>query len=162
MRVPFHQLPDHARVWIFGASSPLAPDAREQLLSLVDRYLDQWKAHGAPLTCARDWRDDRFLAIGVDQSVAGASGCSIDALFHELQSLERAMGTSLVAGGRVFYRDRSGAIQCVDRSDFARLASERQVSADTRVFDSTLTSAADYRTRFEAAAKDAWHAALLN
>ena len=42
----------------------------------VDAFLDQWNAHGSALTCAREWRDDRFLAIGVDQSTAGASGCS--------------------------------------------------------------------------------------
>ena len=77
-RVVFESLPDDARVWVFGAANALDDRARERLLSAVDEYLDQWHAHGAALVCARDWRDDRFLAIGVDQSTAGASGCSID------------------------------------------------------------------------------------
>jgi hypothetical protein len=162
MRVAFDRLPDHARVWVFGASSPLAPASRDQLLAVVDAYLDQWQAHGAPLTCARDWRDERFLVVGVDQSVAGASGCSIDALFRALQGLEREVGTSLVAGGRVFFRDTNGNVRCTDRPTFARLAGSKQVGASTPVFDVTVTSAGDYRARFERVAGESWHAALLN
>ena len=49
------------------AASPVDDIDAAKLLAAVDAYLMQWKAHGHPLTAARDWRDDRFLAIGVDQ-----------------------------------------------------------------------------------------------
>ena len=107
-RVPFEMLPDEGRIWVFGVSAALSADSTASLLREVDDYLDGWSAHGAPLTCARDWRDGRFLAIGVDQSTAGASGCSIDALFRILQGTERSLGVALVAGGRVFHRDAAG------------------------------------------------------
>jgi hypothetical protein len=86
-RVSFEELPDDARVWVFGAASEVTPPASERLLDAVDDFLAHWNAHGSPLVCAREWRDDHFLAIGVDQSTAGASGCSIDGLFRTLQRL---------------------------------------------------------------------------
>ena len=104
--VPFHTLPDDARLWVFGASDPIKGERALPLLAAVDEWLANWKAHGEPLTCARDWRDDRFLGIGVDQSTAGASGCSIDALFRVLQDLQGTLGTSLLGGGRVFFLRR--------------------------------------------------------
>ncbi|MGQ0765820.1 MAG: hypothetical protein ACT4OZ_09155 [Gemmatimonadota bacterium] len=162
MRVPFSNLPDDARIWIFSASRPLDDAVGARLLSQVDAWLDQWKAHGAALTCAREWRDDRFLVIGVDQSEVGASGCSIDALFRILRDCERESGTSLVAGGRVFYRDRSGDISCTDRDGFRTLALSGMADLRTRVFDSTLTIAREYRTAFERAAGESWHVSLLN
>ena len=160
-QVTFDALPDDARVWVFGASAPLDDEAAAALLSEVDAYLRQWQAHGAPLTCARDWHAGQFLAIGVDQSTAGASGCSIDALFRILQGLERSLGASLVAGGRVFYRDATGAVQCVDRPTYAARARAGVLGSDTPVFDTTLTSARDYRDRFERPAAASWHAQLV-
>lgn len=159
--VPFDSLPDDARVWVFGASDALRGDLEDALLRHVDSWLAGWQAHGAPLTCARDWRDGHFLAIGVDQSAAGASGCSIDALFHILQGLERTLGTSLVAGGRVFYRDARGDVQCVDRGAYAIRARAGEIGGATPVFDTTVTTAEAYRARFERPALASWHAQLV-
>lgn len=158
--VAFDSLPDDARAWVFGAGDPLDDAQAARLLQAVDLALSQWTAHGVPLTCARDWREGRFLAIGVDQRDAGASGCSIDALFRTLQQLERTLGTSLVAGGRVFYRDAAGAVQCVDRATYAGLARGGAVGEATPVFDTTVTTAGDYRVRFERPAATSWHAQL--
>lgn len=157
----FRQLPDEARVWIFAASEPLKGEKADALLGAVDEYLGDWKAHGLPLTCARDWRDDRFLAIGVDQRDAHASGCSIDGLFRVLQRLEPALGTSLVGGGRVFYRGADGTITCVSRADFATRAQAGSIADDAPVFDTAVTTASAYRERFEQSAAASWHAALF-
>jgi hypothetical protein len=156
-RIPFDQLPDDARVWVFASSSPLAPQGTDMLLGAVDEYLEEWRAHGDPLRCARDWRDDRFLAIGVDQSTAGASGCSIDGLFRVLQRLQSSLGATLVGGGRVYYRDATGAVQSADRPGFARMAADSRVGGDTKVFDTTVTSAGAYRAKFELPLHESWH-----
>ena len=105
------------------------------MLGEVDRHLDRWAAHGSPLTCAREWRDDRSLTIGVDQSTANASGCSIDGLFRVLRGLESAIGTTLVGGGRVHFREPSGEIRTVSRDEFSDLAAAGRVTPSTRVFD---------------------------
>lgn len=159
--VPFDTLPDDARVWIFGASDALRGELEAALLRHVDGWLVGWQAHGAPLTCARDWRDERFLVVGVDPRATGASGCSIDALYHILQGLEHSLGTTLLAGGRVFYRDARGTVQCVDRATYASRAKSGEIGGDTAVFDTTVTTAGDYRARFERPASASWHAQLV-
>ncbi len=157
----FSELPDDARLWVFAASDRIAGERVSGLLDAVDEYLAGWKAHGEPLTCAREWRDDRFLVIAVDQSTAGASGCSIDALFRILQQLQGRVGTSLVGGGRVFYRNRAGSVDAATRADFSSRAVAGELDADTIVFDTTVTSAEGYRRGFERRAADSWHRELL-
>jgi hypothetical protein len=159
--VPFETLPDESRVWIFGSDRGLAGTDAERLLAEVDRFLSQWKAHGVPLTCARDWRDEHLLTIGVDSTQESASGCSIDGLFRVLQNVERPLGARLVAGGRVFYRDDSGRVQCASRADLPDLAARGAITEDTAVFDTGLTSAAAWRERFEAPARSTWIGQLL-
>src|ERR1700682_4449164 len=119
--VQLKDLPDSARTWVFGPANTRDEPASEILLVDVDRFLSQWKAHGSPLTVGRDWTYGRFLTVAVDQSTAGASGCSIDGLFRSLKALEPKLGASLVTSGLVFYRDKNGAIQSADREGFSAL-----------------------------------------
>ena len=147
------------RVWLFASDRPLLGQDSELLLGEVDRFLGQWKAHGKPLRCAREWRDDRFLAIGIDPTEEQASGCSIDGLFRSLKALQPRLGASLVTSGLVFYRDKKGRIQSVDREAFTALGDE--TTPKTKVFDPTVTTLGEWRARFELNAEDSWHAKLI-
>ena len=159
--VKFEDLPDTSRVWVFGSDRALAPDKAKILLGEVDGFLAGWKAHGEPLTVGRSWKHDRFLAVAVDQSTAGASGCSIDGLFRALKALEPRLGASMVTSGVVFFRGADGEITCSPRDRFAELGAEGKVSASTEVFDPTVTSLGEWRARFELKAGESWHAGLL-
>ena len=159
--VPFETLPDASRVWVFGSDKPLQGELADALLKGVDAHLADWKAHGEPLTVGSQWRYDRFLVVAVDQSTAGASGCSIDGLFRVLQKLERETGANLIAGGRVFYRDGHGEVQCASRSDIAALVASGAITRDSVIFDTTLTDLGTFRACFETRAKDSWVKELL-
>ena len=158
--VPIEDLPDTSRTWVFGSDRSLDEARSKTLMAEVDRFLPQWKAHGAELTVGRNWKDGRFLTVAVDQSTAGASGCSIDGLFRALKSLEAKLRASMVTSGLIFYRDEKGVVQSVDRGEFTALATAGKVGANTRVFDPTVTSLGEWRARFELDLKDSWHARL--
>lgn len=159
--VPFENLPDCSRIWVFGSDRPLEAGETQGLLAEADRFLEGWTAHGSPLTASREWTDTHFLTIAVDQSTAGASGCSIDGLFRTLSALGPRIGANLVGSGRVFYRDATGAVQSVSRDRFTERALAGEITPATRVFDTTLPTLGDWRERFERSAADSWHAQLL-
>jgi hypothetical protein len=159
--VPFDSLPDSSRIWVFGSDKLVTGAAADRLLAEVDRFLEQWRAHGEPLRCGRLWTDSRFLVVGVDQSDANASGCSIDGLFRTLQALESEIGARLVGGGRVYYRDHSGVAQCVSRSELDGLVASGAVGPDTAVFDTSITDLGEWRERFERPARKTWVGELM-
>ena len=160
--VSIENLPDDSRTWVFGADKTLTATQARALLAEVDRYLAQWRAHGAPLTVGRDFTDGRFLIVAVDQTTEGASGCSIDGLFRALKALGSQLGASLVTSGLVFYRDKEGSVNSVDRAQFSALAAGGEISSATRVFDPTVTTLGEWRARFEMSAADSWHAGLMH
>ena len=160
--VNIQNLPDDSRTWVFGADKTLDRVQTSTLLAEVDRYLAQWRAHGAELTVGRDFKEGRFLTVAVDQSTEGASGCSIDGLFRALKALGSQLGASLVTSGLVFYRDKDGAIRSVDREQFTTLAANGDITSATRVFDPTVTTLGEWRARFEMNAADSWHAGLMH
>jgi hypothetical protein len=155
-QVEFAALPAHARLWVFAAESPLTGAPADELLSHVDAFVRSWKAHGAPLTAARDWRYDRFLLIGVDERAAGVSGCSVDALTHTLRELQGTLGMNLLETAPVFYRD-GDTIRRANRSEFKARADRGEVDASTVVFDNTVETVGAL-LRWETPAGASWHA----
>ena len=158
--VPFETLPDAARVWIFGSDRPLTEEGTTALLKGVDEHLANWKAHGEPLTVGSQFRDQRFLVVAVDQSTAGATGCSIDGLFRVLQGLEAKVGANLVGGGRVFYRGAESVVQSTTRDEVPALVASGAITKNTVVFDTSITDLGKFRSGFEKRAKESWIAEL--
>jgi len=157
-RTTFDTLPPTARLWIFAADRELDEPEADHLLAAVDRFLDDWTAHRQHLTAAREWRHARFLLVGVDESMASASGCSIDALIREITRLEQAMGVTLADSGPVLFRQGT-TIERVTREQFLKLAASGVVGPDTSVFDNTLATVNDLRAgRWELPARETWHA----
>ncbi len=140
-KMEIREMPDSARVWVFGAAAPVVGVGYERLMFAVDSYLSGWRAHGAPLLCARDWRDDR--------------------MFRTLANAEADVGTSLVGGGTIFWRDAAGTVQSGTRKEFVAAAGSAEVSLDTPVMDLTISTVGDWRTRFERPASETWHATLV-
>jgi hypothetical protein len=161
MLTVFDELPDNARVWVYGVDRDLSGSAERTLLGEVDNYLTTWTAHGAPLSAARHWRDGRFLTVAVDQNRAGASGCSIDGLFRSLKELEQKIGARVVTSGLVFFRGKDGKIHSVTRDEFSDLGTAGDVDGETEVFDPSVTTLGEWRARFSSRASDSWHGSLL-
>ena len=158
-RIDFSAIPERARLWVFAADRTVSDPT--PLLTAVDAHLEQWAAHGVPLVCARDWRDDRFLAIAVDEAATGASGCSIDGLFRTIGRVQASVGADLLASGRVAWRDADGVIHVSPRGEFESRAAAGTVTPDTVVFETLAESVGAYRTAFERPARASWAAGLL-
>lgn len=155
MRVNIDQLSNDAHVWIFGISPALDERGSAILLEKVDRFLEDWAAHGVPITGARDLREGSFLIVAADEN-REKSGCSIDRMFGTLRALEQELGVQILDSGRVFFRSGLG-VEAVSRGEFARSA-----NADTHVFDVTAERLGDVRGgTWERRASDSWHRQLL-
>jgi hypothetical protein len=161
-RIPFEHLPDESRLWVFPVQEPLAASEADQLLKRVESFLDGWAAHGAPLTCAYHWLEDRFLLVAVDASTVPPSGCSIDSMVRVLKEMERELAKRIVDHGPVYYRSPAAEVLRVSRSDFRAAAQAGEVTPDTRVFDTTVTDLGAFRAgRIEVPARESWHGAVF-
>lgn len=159
--VEFDELPDSARIWVYGSDRDLNEKEESTLLEAVDEFLARWAAHGVPLHSARRWDEARFLTIGVDSTKEGASGCSIDGLYRSLKGLQPTIGACIVTSGLVYYRGSDGKVHSVTRDEFSDLASKGEITGDTDVYDLSVTSLNEWRSRFKSRAADSWHASLM-
>jgi hypothetical protein len=155
-RLDISQLPDDARIWIFGVSPALDERKSEQLLRSVDDFLDRWTAHKVPIASGRDLLYGSFLVIAVDKK-SETSGCSIDKMFGLLKQLERKHGIAILESNRVFYRDGEGAVHAITRASF-----RENGDPHTIVFDTLSERLGELRSgMWERRARDSWHRTLL-
>jgi hypothetical protein len=82
-------------------------------------------------------------------------------MFRTLRGLEPTLGTTLLGGGRVYWRDAAGVVQVAERDAFAAHAAVTDATDALPVFDTTVTTAGDWRARFERPLRDSWHAQLV-
>ena len=160
--VGFHALPDTARLWCFGADRDLADAESEAVEASMALFVDQWTAHDQRLAGGFEWKDGRFLLVGVDERVEQASGCSIDSLLRHLRTLEAELSVNLADGRLVWFRSPDGAVRSVTRDEFRSRASRGEIGGDTPVFDLSLTEVGQLRGgRFELPASESWHSRYL-
>lgn len=156
--IPFEDLPDEARLWIFPVHDALEPPEVEDLLATVDTFLEGWAAHGAPLIGGRTWVEDRFLLVAVDPRTVPPSGCSIDSLMRALKAVEERTGKGIVGHGPLYVRGEDGGVRRLSRKEFREEVEAGRLTLESRVFDTTLTRVGDVREgRLERRAGESWH-----
>ncbi|HLP54495.1 MAG TPA: hypothetical protein VK151_05675 [Fluviicola sp.] len=79
--------PDDARIWVFTSDREVSSAEQQALAGPILSFLEQWATHGKPLTATGAWLNSYQLAIVLDQSKVGASGCSIDALTRFMREI---------------------------------------------------------------------------
>ena len=156
MLVPFEELPDHARIWIYQSNREFTPEEIERLKKAADDFVTQWTAHGQSLKAAYDIPYNRFFVLGLDQSQHAASGCSIDASVHFVQAMEKAFEVDMLDKMNVTYR-HGEAISYKPLLEFKKMAKDRAISGKTIVFNNLVSTKAEYDEHWEVPAQDSWH-----
>ncbi len=161
MLVDFNDLSETSRVWIYQANRSFSQEELEEIRQKLDEFIAQWTAHGADLKAGYDIKYKRFIAIGLDQGLNAATGCSIDASVHFIQQLEQAYDVDLMDKMNVSFK-QGEFVAYKALADFKKMAKNRSVSPNTIVFNNLVTNIAEYRTNWEVPAKDSWHNRFLN
>jgi hypothetical protein len=160
MLTEFSNLPDEARVWVYQANRKLTDEEVTLIASKTGDFLEKWTAHGADLQAGFELKYNRFIVIGLNQENASASGCSIDASVHFIQSIEKELDVDLLDKMNVtFYSGDFIAYKPL--ADFRKMAKARSVSPNTVVFNNLVNTKAEYLENWEVPAKDSWHNRFL-
>ncbi len=126
----------------------------------LEGFITQWTAHGSNLKAGYDIPYNRFIVIALDQSLASASGCSIDASVHFIQSLEQKFDLDLLDKMNVSYK-QGEFIAYKPLKDFKKMAKERAVSRNTIVFNNLVTNKQEYLNHWEVPVSESWHSRFV-
>lgn len=156
MLIPFDQLPENGRIWIYQSNRKFTTEESEAIREKVSQFLEQWAAHGTSLSAGFEMPYDRFIVIGINQEVQAATGCSIDASVHFIQELEKEFQIDLLDKMNVTFKNGE-FIAHKTLADFKKMAKEKAVSSNTIVYNNLVNTVGEYKEFWEVPASESWH-----
>jgi len=78
----FETFPATSRVWIYQSKTAFSETDVTEIRGHIAAFTQQWASHNRALQATGDVLHGRFIVLMVDESQAGASGCSIDSSVH--------------------------------------------------------------------------------
>ena len=157
MYVPFENMPDEAKVWIYQSNRKLN---EEEVLQIEQKLLDftnDWTAHGNPLMASYQVKYQRFIILAVDGTTQMATGCSIDASVQFIQELEQLFKIELLDKMNVTYKT-GDFIAFKSLIDFKKMAKDKAVNENTIVFNNLVNTVGEWYEFWEVPASESWHA----
>lgn len=160
----FSALPNDARLWIHAAAAPLDDATQAALLDRLSTFMEKWTSHERPVEGAATILHDRFLIVAATTAGGGdISGCGIDDLTRAIDDAASTLSINWVPSLHVLYRTPDDTVAAVSRATFQQRADDGAVTAETSVFDLSLTTLGALRDgAFETPARESWHAQLLS
>ncbi|OBQ54210.1 ABC transporter ATPase [Tamlana sp. s12] len=160
MLVDFNSLPEESRVWIYQANRSFSEEELEEIQAKLNTFIENWTAHGSDLHAGYTLKYKRFIVIGLDQSQAKATGCSVDSSVHFIQQLEKDYNVDLMDKMNVSYK-QGEYVAHKTLTDFRKMAKDKAVSKNTIVFNNLVTTVAEFNESWEVPASESWHSRFV-
>ncbi|MEM0995118.1 MAG: hypothetical protein AAF847_08260 [Bacteroidota bacterium] len=153
-------LADSSRVWIYQSDRPFTATELPAVRTHLQQFATKWVSHNRNLHAFADVFHEQFIVLMVDESHAGASGCSIDASVHFLQQLQAHFGVYLFDRMTFAYQDGT-AVKTAKRKAFKVLYQQGEITDDTLVFDNLVTTKASFDEAWLKPLSDSWHKRMV-
>lgn len=149
-----------SRVWIYQSTQEIPVTKQEAIQAQIEAFTQQWTAHNQALRAAGALQQQRFIVLMVDESQAGASGCSIDKSVHFIQQLEAAFDLNLFDRMTFTYLENE-EIKSADRDTFAQLYADGLINDETLVFDNLVKNKEEFDNSWVKKLGESWHKRMV-
>jgi len=154
------QFSENSRVWVYQADRELTDREVQQVQNELDSFATGWTAHNNQLKAKGEVRYNRFIILTVDESQAGASGCSIDKSVRFIKDMQQQFNINLLDRFNLAYREGSEVLSA-PRHVFEDLIKQGSINTDTIVFNNMVQNLSELETKWEVPFKDSWHIQLF-
>lgn len=154
MYVPFDELEDSARVWIYQSGRRFTESEKNTISETLSAFTHQWVAHGNPLKTSFMIFHDQFIVLAADENFEQASGCSIDGAIRTIQEIDKKFNLDLFNRTKVaFFKEE---ILVVNQTDLLKSLEQGAWKQDTLMFNNVLNTKGELATKWILPANQSW------
>ena len=154
------QFSEQSRVWVYQSDKELSDEQANQVAGQLNDFVAAWTAHNHQLKAMAEVRYNRFLILIVDESQAGASGCSIDKSVNFIKRLEQQFGINLLDRFNLAYKEGEKVLSA-PRHEFEQMLKDGRINTNTIVFNNLVYDLQQLEAKWEVPFKDSWHLQLF-
>ncbi len=150
-----------SKIWIYQADRLLSDAETAIVNEKTASFTAQWISHNNGLKAMGECLHQLFLVLMVDESQAGASGCSIDKSVRFIKTMEDELGVSFFNRLKFSFFDENKNIQIVDKQSFKQFFLEEKINNDTLVFDTLVQNKREFDAFFVKKLSESWHKRMV-
>ncbi len=140
---------------MYQANTPLTQEQIRAVRQTMEVFLSSWAAHGNPLRAGYDIRYDQFIILAVDESLHGASGCSIDGSVALVRKLEEVLGLSLLDRSQVAVETGEG-IRLFQFNEIKGRIAAGEIAPSDHVFNNAVATMEAFLDSWRVPAEQSW------
>jgi len=158
--VTYREMPDEAKVWVYQSNRPFTDEEIQKLEPQISAFADEWVSHNLKLKAFGAIYLKQFIVLMVDETQAGASGCSIDRSIYFLRLVERNFGVELFDRNTFAFR-MGDEVQTAHKEEFGELFNKKIITDETLVFDNLVNTKAAFEKDWIKPLGESWHKRLV-
>lgn len=160
MYVPFNNIPDHSRIWIYQSNRKLTEQEKQLASAALKDFCESWTAHQQILKTSFTIEHDQFIILAADEDYHQPSGCSIDTSVRALKDLQNQIGVDFFDRTRVAFLV-DGEVVTQPLASLKGIFEAGELGAGSLTFDNLVPSRGDFASRWKTPVEKTWLAKYL-
>jgi len=156
----YNLMSPESKVWIYQSNLKFTDEEISEIDTQIQNFVTQWVSHNQALLAYGKLYHNRFIVLMVDESQAGASGCSIDKSVHFVKAMGFHHGVDFMDRMNFAYK-LDDEIVSAHRDEFARQFQSKKINKDTLVFNNLVKDKGEFEKAWVVPLKDSWHARMV-
>jgi hypothetical protein len=155
MVLPYDNIADEARVWVYQSNRGLTPNEKSLIINYLEAELAAWQAHQQPLQAAVEVFDECFVVLAVDEQYESPSGCAIDKSVHWFQTLGQRLGLDFLDRSVKIINNHQQVVS-VPINQIKTAVANGTITADTLIVNTLAKTKADWTHHRLQPAAEGW------
>lgn len=160
MYIPFEELSDNSRIWIYQSERKFTEREMEFLTKNLEQFCNSWTVHSKELSASYSIPYSQFIILGINAESEQASGCSIDSSVRFILDVSSQLKADLT--------NRFGSL-ILDEKDLKHFAKEEletalqegEINLDSIVFNNLITKKSELKDNWQIPLMNSWQAKVF-
>jgi hypothetical protein len=157
----FNNFSDQTRIWVYPISRQLNEQEVFSVEQQCNHFCADWTAHNHALKAKAEVFESRWLFLLVDESLSGASGCSIDKSVHFLEQLGSQMQVDFFDRMQFGWLDAAGNVCFGNLTDAKEAVDKGEITFDTLMLNSLVSTKKEYDEKWQVPFGKSWQRRVI-
>ena len=155
MFIPFNEISENARTWIFAAEKELDESQLNEINNILAAFTNNWQSHNQNVHSTFQIIEKQFIVIAADGEKSDISGCGIDKSMHVILELEQKLRITLTNKSLLFFKSKEEAFS-VPLSGMKQAVLNNELSPNSLYYNTLAATVKEVKNNFYVSAKNSW------
>jgi hypothetical protein len=146
-----------SRLWVYVCDRALTEEEAISIQGELDLFCHRWTAHNLALKAVAEVFHRQFIFLMVDETKAGASGCSIDKSVHFLEQLGASMRVDFFERKCFVWVGTEGVLKFSNASELSIQVQNNTINSTTLMVNTLVQTKQDLADKWLLPFHQSWH-----